>query len=104
MRVRLVCLEAPGRQSGGCHRSRGTVELIVERRAALDVHKAQVERAAQLGYREFVDLLLKSEVGMLEAHRTRPARRWPACRTTRPSTTSTSTFSLSSTPSAWPSC
>lgn len=60
--------------------------------------------AGQLGYREFLDLLLESEVGVLEGRRHQARLRWPGCRTTRPSTSSTSPSSPTSIPSVWPRC
>ena len=60
--------------------------------------------ASDLGYREFLDLVLESEVGVLEGRRYAQRLKQAACRTTRRSRSSTSPSSPSSTPSGSPSC
>jgi len=44
-----------------------------------------IDRAeqAKLGYREFLDLVLESEVGVLEGRRYQARLKWPGCRTTK---------------------
>lgn len=65
-----------------------------------------IDRAetAQLGYREFLNLVLENEVGMLDGRRYQARLKMAGLPHPKPSASSTRPFSPTSTPNAWPSC